>query len=42
VDDQIRGYMLMASSDVHVPVNIGNPEELTLLELAETVIEVTA
>ena len=41
VDDQIRGYMLMARSDVHVPVNIGNPEELTLLELAETVIEVT-
>ncbi|HYH62046.1 MAG TPA: UDP-glucuronic acid decarboxylase family protein, partial [Solirubrobacterales bacterium] len=41
VDDQVRGYMLMARSDVHVPVNIGNPEELTLLALAETVIEVT-
>jgi dTDP-glucose 4,6-dehydratase len=41
VDDQIRGYVLMAESDVHVPVNIGNPDELTLLELAETVIEVT-
>ncbi len=41
VDDQVRGYMLMAGSDVHVPVNIGNPEELTLLELAKTVIEVT-
>jgi len=41
VDDQIRGYVAMASSDVHVPVNIGNPDELTLLELAETVIDVT-
>ncbi len=41
VDDQVRGYMLMAESDVHVPVNVGNPEELPLLELAETVIEVT-
>src|SRR5688500_1158512 len=41
VDDQIRGYVAMARSDVHVPVNIGNPDELTLLELAETVIEVT-
>ncbi|MDQ2676336.1 MAG: SDR family oxidoreductase [Actinomycetota bacterium] len=41
VDDQIRGYVAMAESDVHVPVNIGNPDELTLLELAETVIEVT-
>ena len=41
VDDQVRGYMLMAGSDVHVPVNIGNPEELSLLELAKTVVEVT-
>ncbi|HYH62043.1 MAG TPA: UDP-glucuronic acid decarboxylase family protein [Solirubrobacterales bacterium] len=41
VDDQVRGYMLMAGSDVHVPVNIGNPEELSLIELAKTVIDVT-
>ena len=41
VDDQIRGYVAMAESDIHVPVNIGNPDELTLLELAQTVIEVT-
>jgi dTDP-glucose 4,6-dehydratase len=40
VDDQIRGYIAMAESDVHVPVNIGNPDEFTLLELAETVIDV--
>ncbi len=40
VDDQIRGYLAMAASDVHVPVNIGNPNEFTLLELAQTVIEV--
>jgi dTDP-glucose 4,6-dehydratase len=31
----------MAESDVHEPVNIGNPDEFTLLELAKTVIEVT-
>ncbi len=41
VDDQIRGYIAMAESDVNEPVNIGNPEEFTLLELAQTVIEVT-
>ncbi len=41
VDDQIRGYVAMAESDVHEPVNIGNPDEFTLLELAEAVIEVT-
>jgi dTDP-glucose 4,6-dehydratase len=41
VDDQIRGYVAMAESDIHEPVNIGNPDEFTLLELAEVVIEVT-
>jgi dTDP-glucose 4,6-dehydratase len=41
VDDQIAGYIAMAESDVHSPVNIGNPHEFTLLELAEAVIEVT-
>jgi len=40
VDDQIRGYIAMAESGVHLPVNIGNPDEFTLLELAETVIDV--
>jgi dTDP-glucose 4,6-dehydratase len=41
VSDQIRGYVAMAESAVHEPVNIGNPDEFTLLELAEVVIEVT-
>lgn len=40
VDDQIRGYIALAESDVHLPVNIGNPHEFTLLELAKTVVEV--
>ena len=41
VDDLIRGIVALAESDVHLPVNIGNPDEFTLLELAESVIEVT-
>jgi dTDP-glucose 4,6-dehydratase len=41
VDDLIRGLVTLAESDVHLPVNIGNPHEFTLLELAQTVIEVT-
>ena len=41
VDDQIRGMVALAESEVHLPVNIGNPDEYTLLQLAETVIEVT-
>ena len=42
VDDLIRGLYLLATSDEHLPVNIGNPDrELTMLELAQTVIRVT-
>jgi dTDP-glucose 4,6-dehydratase len=37
VDDLIRGIILLAESDEHMPVNIGNPEERTLLELAEVI-----
>jgi dTDP-glucose 4,6-dehydratase len=41
VDDLIRGIHLLAESGEHLPVNIGNPNEFTLLELAETVLRVT-
>ncbi len=41
VDDQIDGLIRLAESDIHLPVNIGNQDEYTLLELAEAVIEVT-
>ncbi|HEX2397647.1 MAG TPA: UDP-glucuronic acid decarboxylase family protein [Solirubrobacteraceae bacterium] len=41
VDDQIRGLIALAESGYHAPVNIGNPDEYSLLELAQAVIEVT-
>ncbi|TMK72848.1 MAG: NAD-dependent epimerase/dehydratase family protein, partial [Actinobacteria bacterium] len=41
VDDLIRGLVALAESDVHLPVNLGNPKEMTLIELAESVIDVT-
>jgi dTDP-glucose 4,6-dehydratase len=41
VDDLIRGLVLLAESDEHLPVNVGNPREFTLNELAETVLRVT-
>ncbi|HEX2111910.1 MAG TPA: UDP-glucuronic acid decarboxylase family protein [Gaiellaceae bacterium] len=41
VDDLIRGLFLLATSLEHLPVNLGNPDEMSLLELAETVIRVT-
>ncbi len=41
VDDLITGILALAFSAEHEPVNIGNPEEFTLLELAEMVVELT-
>ena len=41
VDDLIRGIIALSESGYHDPVNIGNPNEFTLLELAQQVIEVT-
>ncbi|MEE0977281.1 MAG: UDP-glucuronic acid decarboxylase family protein [Bacteroidales bacterium] len=44
VDDLIEGFVrLMATEDEFIgPVNIGNPDEFTILQLAEKVIELTA
>ena len=41
VDDQVRGLLALLDSDVRVPVNIGNPDEVTVAELARLVLEVT-
>jgi dTDP-glucose 4,6-dehydratase len=41
VDDLIRGLVALAQSDEHLPVNVGNPAEYTLLELAQKVVDVT-
>ena len=41
VDDLIRGLVALAESDEHLPVNIGNPNEFTLNELAEAVVRIT-
>ena len=41
MDDMVRGLRLLAESGEHLPVNLGNPAEYTILELAETVLRVT-
>ncbi|GAA2907142.1 UDP-glucuronic acid decarboxylase family protein [Nonomuraea rubra] len=41
VDDTVSGILAMARSDFAGPVNIGNPDELTMLELATLVKELT-
>jgi hypothetical protein len=40
-DDLIRGLVALAESDAHLPVNLGNPDEYTLQQLAEAVIAAT-
>ena len=41
VEDEIRGFLALLDSDVTTPTNIGNPDEYTIRELAEMVLEVT-
>ncbi|MBA3281957.1 MAG: SDR family oxidoreductase [Acidimicrobiia bacterium] len=42
VDDEVRGFLALLDSDLLGPVNIGNPHEYTIVELAQAVIEVTS
>jgi dTDP-glucose 4,6-dehydratase len=41
VSDEIDGFMRLAKSSEHLPVNIGNPTEFTILECAHQVLKVT-
>jgi dTDP-glucose 4,6-dehydratase len=41
VDDEVGGLVAMLDASVTGPVNLGNPDEYTVLELARTVIELT-
>ena len=42
VDDTVNGILAMAGDDFAGPVNIGNPEEMSVLKLAETIRDLTA
>jgi len=39
IDDTVEGLIRLMGSDYHLPVNIGNPEEHTILSLAEKIID---
>jgi dTDP-glucose 4,6-dehydratase len=41
IDDLVSGIRKMAESNIRGPVNLGNPQERTLLDLARIVLEVT-
>ena len=42
VDDEIKGFLALMDSDFHLPVNIGNPEEVTMLQLAKEIRDLCA
>ena len=42
VDDLIEGILRLARSSEHLPVNIGNPAEFTILECAQAILKVTS
>ena len=42
ISDEVRGLMALLDSNYNLPVNIGNPEEFTMRELAELVINLTS
>jgi nucleoside-diphosphate-sugar epimerase len=41
MDDLLRGIMLLMESTMDEPVNIGNPQEMTMLDFAKEIIELT-
>lgn len=41
VDDQVEGIFRLLHSDYHLPVNIGNPDEITIKDFAEEIIKLT-
>jgi dTDP-glucose 4,6-dehydratase len=41
IDDLIEGILRLSRSEEHLPVNLGNPDEFTILECAEAVLEAT-
>jgi dTDP-glucose 4,6-dehydratase len=41
VSDLVEGILSLSKTDEHLPVNIGNPEEWTILECAEEVLKVS-
>jgi dTDP-glucose 4,6-dehydratase len=41
VSDEIDGFLRLAKSEEHMPVNIGNPNEFTILECAQVVLKIT-
>jgi dTDP-glucose 4,6-dehydratase len=37
VEDEIKGFLALMNADYHLPVNVGNPDEVTMLQLAREI-----
>ena len=42
VDDEVEGIFRLLMSDYHLPMNIGNPNEITIRDFAEEIVKLTA
>lgn len=40
IDDLVEGIYLLGESDIHEPVNLGNPDEITIKDFAEEIIDI--
>lgn len=41
ISDQIEGIFRLLQADYHLPVNIGNPDEISILQLAQDILQLT-
>lgn len=41
VDDLVEGILRLLNTDYHEPINLGNPDEITILEFAEEILKLT-
>lgn len=41
IDDQVEGIFRLLFSDYHLPINIGNPEEISILDFAQEILQMT-
>lgn len=41
VDDEVEGIYRLLMSDYHLPVNVGNPDEITIRDFAEEIVKLT-
>ncbi len=41
IDDEVEGIVRLLKSNINQPINIGNPDEITMLQLAQEIIELT-